>query len=393
MSQSSLRLSLHRIGVLMFPAGRVLQCKDCLLSFDFPIGEQYDAVAKQFELHLCRVPGHHPAAITVLVVEDFLPFRQVVCSVLTANPDVCILCEVSDGLEAVRRAEELQPDLILLDIGLPNLNGIAAARQIRKLAPKAKIIFVSQQSSADVVREALRLGALGYVTKARAYFDLQPAVEAVSQGRPFISSGLLPRAADDETNRTTLKLPLAPSSSIGSRGHEAHFYSDEASFLAGFSKFIESHLSAGKAVILLATEAHRNSLYQGWQMRGVKVDSAIEQGRYIPLDAADILSTFMRNDMPDPDLFLKAASDLVASATKASKEMHSRVAACGECAPLLRSQGYADAAIRLEQLWDEVARTHDLDILCGYSMKGFRRVRDRPIFEQISAAHSAVRAH
>ena len=127
--------------------------------------------------------------------------------------------------------------------------------------------------------------------------------------------------------------------------------------------------------------------------RGVKVDSAIEQGRYIPLDAADILSTFVRNDMPDPDLFLKAASDLVASATKASKEKHSRVAACGECAPLLQSQGYADAAIRLEQLWDEVARTHDLDILCGYSMKGFRRVRDRPIFEQISAAHSAVRVH
>ena len=393
MSQSSPPLSLHRIGVLMSSSGRFLQCKDCLLSFDFPVGGQYDAVAQQFELHLCGVPGLLPTAVTVLIVEDFLPFRQVVCSVLTANPDVRILCEVSDGLEAVRRAEELQPDLILLDIGLPMLNGIAAARQIRKLAPRSKIIFVSQQTSADVVREALRLGALGYVTNGRAYTDLLAAVEAVCRGRQFISSGLLPRAAADETNRTAPKLSPAASSSIATRSHEAHFYSDDAAFLNGFSRFIEGHLSAGDAVIVVATEAHRNTLYQELQTRGVSIGNAIEQGRYVPLDVADTLSTFMRNNVPDPDLFLKAASDLVASAAKASKEEHSRVAACGECAPILRAQGYADAAIRLEQLWDEVARTHDLDILCGYSMKGFRRAKDRPIFETICAEHSAVHAY
>ena len=98
-----------------------------------------------------------------------------------------VVCEVSDGLEAVQKAEELKPDLILLDIGLPTLNGIEAARQIRKLAPESKILFLSQESSADVVQEALNLGALGYVVKADARRDLSDAVEAVLLGEQFVS--------------------------------------------------------------------------------------------------------------------------------------------------------------------------------------------------------------
>ena len=98
---------------------------------------------------------------------------------------------MSDGQDAVRKAGELHPDLILLDVGLPSLNGIEAARQIRKLSHKSKILFVSQESDADVVQEALRIGALGYVLKANARSDLLPAVEAVCQGKPFVSDGLV----------------------------------------------------------------------------------------------------------------------------------------------------------------------------------------------------------
>jgi len=101
-----------------------------------------------------------------------------------------VVGEASDGLEAVHKAEELQPDLIVLDLGLPTLNGIEAARQIRKLSPASKIIFASQESSADVVQEALSSGARGYVLKTRADVDLVAAVEAVLEGRQFVSSGL-----------------------------------------------------------------------------------------------------------------------------------------------------------------------------------------------------------
>ncbi len=95
---------------------------------------------------------------------------------------------MSDGLEAVRKACELRPDLILLDIGLPRLNGIEAARQIRTLVPESKIIFLTQESSAEVVEEALRLGACGYVKKLKAAKDLLAAVQAVVSGNQFVSS-------------------------------------------------------------------------------------------------------------------------------------------------------------------------------------------------------------
>jgi DNA-binding NarL/FixJ family response regulator len=104
--------------------------------------------------------------------------------------DLHVICEVADGLDAVRKAEELKPDLILLDIGLPTLNGLKAARQIRELAPESKIIFVSQESSADLVQEALSLGAYGYVVKTKLESDLLIAVGVFLEGRRFVSSGL-----------------------------------------------------------------------------------------------------------------------------------------------------------------------------------------------------------
>ena|ERR1700758_1193495 len=126
--------------------------------------------------------------VRVLVVDDFLQFRQFVCSTLCQIGDLQIVGEAADGFEAVRRAVELEPDLIVMDIGLPCLNGIEAARQIRKLVPKSKIIFLSQESSADVIQEALSFGAWGYVVKAKAADELRNAVDAVILGKRFLSS-------------------------------------------------------------------------------------------------------------------------------------------------------------------------------------------------------------
>jgi DNA-binding NarL/FixJ family response regulator len=131
---------------------------------------------------------HATSPIRVMVVEDFVFFRRFVCSTLEQKPELRVICEVSDGLEAVQMAEELKPDLILLDIGLPNLNGIDAARRIRGLVPESKIIFSTQETSPEFVQEAMRLGAWGYVFKARASGDLLPAIEAVLSGERFVSS-------------------------------------------------------------------------------------------------------------------------------------------------------------------------------------------------------------
>jgi DNA-binding NarL/FixJ family response regulator len=134
--------------------------------------------------------GQGSSLIRVLVVDDHEPFRRFVRATLNVRPELQIICEASDGLEAVQKAAEQQPGLIVLDIGLPSLNGIEAARRIRKLSPKSKILFLSQESSAEVMQEAISLGALGYVIKAQAARDLPAALEAVLRNERFISSTL-----------------------------------------------------------------------------------------------------------------------------------------------------------------------------------------------------------
>ena len=130
------------------------------------------------------------SSVRILLVEDFKPYRSLVLSLLSRNPDLNLTCEVEDGLEAVAQAQQVKPDVILLDISLPRLNGLEAARQISGLVPSAKIVFLTQEMDVDVVKEAFSLGAWGYVLKQDAETDLLSAVAAVVRGRQFVSRGL-----------------------------------------------------------------------------------------------------------------------------------------------------------------------------------------------------------
>ena len=130
------------------------------------------------------------APVRVLVVEDFVPYRRFTCSTLASLCGLQIVGEVSDGLEAIQKTVELHPDLIVLDIGLPSLNGIETARQVRKLVPESKIIFLTQESSPDVVQEALSLGARAYVVKIKAHSELLTAVDAALSGKIFVGSSI-----------------------------------------------------------------------------------------------------------------------------------------------------------------------------------------------------------
>jgi len=303
---------------------------------------------------------------------------------LETRPDLQVIGEVSDGLEAVYKAERLKPDLIVLDIGLPSQNGIEAARQIRELSPNSKILFLSQESSADLVEEGLRSGALGYVVKPRAGTELLAAVEAVSQGRQFVSRGL----SGPHFTHTAVQPPILKTEI--NRNHRVGFHNDDAAFLLDFACFIEAALDAGNAVIVIATKSHLNGLAQRLQERGRDLAAALEQGRYIPLDVADVLASFMINEMPDPLRLQKVAGALLTEAAKATKGNPPRVAVCGECSPTLWAEGKADGAIRVEHLWDEIAKTYDVDILCGYVLTNFQRENEKHIYERICAEHSAV---
>jgi len=133
------------------------------------------------------------APVRVLVVDDYEPWHGFVSTTFQRQPELKIIGRVSDGLEAVQKAQELQPEIILLDINLPKLNGFEVARRVREHIPQLKIIFFSADRSFDIAEEALRLCAYGYIVKSDAGRDLVPALEAVLRGEQFVSSSLADR--------------------------------------------------------------------------------------------------------------------------------------------------------------------------------------------------------
>jgi len=335
-----------------------------------------------------RRPGRTGKSVRILVVDDYEPWRRFVCLTLQIYPECQVISEASDGLEAVQKTLELQPDLVLLDIGLPTLHGIEVARRIRDLSPQSIVLFLSENSSLDIAEEALRTGAVGYVVKSSAASDLLPAVEAVLQGKQFVSPTL---AGHDFLDPTTAEVSSLPASQTEQkRCHEVGFYADDRAFVDGCARFVEGALKNGNAVIVVATESHRASLRQKLSADGVEVDIAMEQKRYIALDAAHTLSTIMSHDMPDPTRFLELAGKLITTSAQFAEGDHPRVAICGECDPPLWTLGNGELQIGVEQLWNVIADTYDVNILCGYSMGSAQRKMDQELFQRICAEHSAV---
>jgi len=335
--------------------------------------------------------------IRVLVVDDFEPFRAFVTSTLAQHPELKVIGELSDGLEAVAAARELLPDLILLDIGLPSLNGIAAARRIREHSPQSKILFVSGDQFPDVVEQALSIGAAGYLVKADAGRQLLVAIAAVLQGKHYLSSSLSGldvnnRHQHDATCASSQpkQFTQAPANGEITGRHEAVFYSDDRQLLDHLSRFVAAALNAGNGAVVVATGAHREGLLHSLQAGGVDIAAALEQGRYIAVDVDELLSPCMLNGLLDPNVFLQGIGQLILKAASAVKTERPRVALFGEGPDLLWKQGNTTAAIQDEKLGNQLAEMYAVDILCGYSVNNLRGVAAVDVLQQICAEHSAV---
>ena len=299
--------------------------------------------------------------LRILVVEDHPAFRRLICTALQRRAEFQTI-EAADGLEGVQKAEELQPDVILLDINLPKLHGFEVAKQIPRLAPRARLLFLSQESSPDIVRKALSLGAHGYVQKLSAGTDLLPAIDAVLDGQRFVSRSVA---------------LTEPADAPAPRRHEILFCSDDAAVVDGFTRFIAAALNAADAAIALVTESHRTRLLQELRTQGVDIDGAIERGTYLSFDA-DVA--------PDPVRFLEAINGVREAAANAGNA-HPRVAFCGERAGRLWAAGRTAEAVQLEQLCGELAQ--DVDILCAYPVP---YTEDDQALTRICAEHTAVSA-
>ena len=204
----------------------------------------------------------------VLVVEDHEWWRRYISSALEQTSQWEVVGAVSDGIEAVQKARELKPDVILLDVGLPGLNGIQAARRMLAHDPSSRILFVSEQQSLDVAEVALGAGARGYIVKSKVGRELLPAMEAVVEGQRFVSAKLAGRGF-----QTTNDGRVVPEI----RWHEAGFYTDESSLLDDYASFAETALDAGNGLVMVVTSSRRDRLYQRLQARGIDIDRIIKE--------------------------------------------------------------------------------------------------------------------
>jgi DNA-binding NarL/FixJ family response regulator len=125
--------------------------------------------------------------VRVLLVDGFDNFRKFTVLTLKGSPDIEVVGEAATGAEAVGAAALLEPDLILLDISLPDMNGLEVAKGVRQVSPDSRIIFVTVHTSPILARAAMSEGAMGFVGKNNAVDELLPAIRAVMRGKRFLS--------------------------------------------------------------------------------------------------------------------------------------------------------------------------------------------------------------
>lgn len=309
---------------------------------------------------------------TILVVEDFEPFRSLICSVLGQTTNLHVIGKESDGSEAVQRAVELHPDLILLDIGLPTLNGLQAAKRIQKRVPNTKVLFISQELSAEVVEAALDSGGLGYVHKSKIHEELLLAIDEVLAGNQFVSNNL----RDGKRSETT----PAPTT----HRHEIFFHSTDEVLLETLKGFIALHLVAGCHILIAVTKPHRESLLRRLREEGLPVSSAIQDGLCIWLDPCEA---------PDsPVLYLDAVRGAVEAASTAGGTRH-RLALCGEGAGRLWAEGQTHTALQVERLCNDLAMKYQLDVLCAYPSTQSLGECDKDALDRIYAEHSGIHVY
>jgi len=307
--------------------------------------------------------------VHILLVDDFEPWRAHIRSALATTPGLQIVGEAADGLAAVELAEQLKPELILLDIGLPGLDGIGVATRISQTTPQSKILFVSANVDVDAARMAIDHGAHGYLLKSDAASQLIPGIQAVLRGESFFSRGIRRSGGEQE--------------------HVIQFYADEDSFLDCVSSFVCHALSDGGSAIVAVTKAHLETLNQSLGRRGMDVDHLVESGRYIAMDAAETLPQCMDANLPDEGKVTALMGALIHRA-EANHAGLKPVAVFGEMVALLWGARNFEGAIRLEKIWNELARKLYLRLHCVYPSSICSPAQSDGLYAAVCAEHSSV---
>lgn len=197
------------------------------------------------------------------------------------------------------------------------------------------------------------------------------------------------QANTDASRSTRTSSPISPPQAAP-RGHSVQLYADDQYLIRDLSRTLGAALGAGDTVIVIATGPHRDSLAKRFEERGLNLQQAIAEERYIALDAADTMSKFMVGNEPDKTRFFNVIGGVLQRANRNSAGEHHGIVAFGEMVAVLFANGQADAAISLEQLWNELSSLYEFNLHCAYPINLFHSSTDSESLRRICEQHQHV---
>jgi len=283
-----------------------------------------------------------------------------------------VIAVARDGYEALDLAQGLAPDLIVLDIVMPRLDGFQVAARIQELGLPARVVVMTSHDDDDYVEQAFRAGARGFVHKTRLAVDLIRALDHVHDGRFFLPS--LPSL-----------LAVADSGA-----HAVQFHSYDRRFILGVGDLIDRALRRGHVAAVVATAAVRAGVAERLQSHGWNVGDAGDYGRYHAMDAAASLAGIMRDGRPDPERLGDSIAALERLRVETADPADDRLTLVGEIAVPLLLNGDAHGAMEIERLWNALTRNLPWLGVCCYPLSCFADLPTPHLFHEVCAEHGAV---
>jgi DNA-binding NarL/FixJ family response regulator len=330
----------------------------------------------------------------ILIVDDYKTVRHSIRSLLSVRADWFVCGEAEDGLEAVEKARALRPNVVLMDITMPRMDGVQATKIIRQDVPEVEVVLISQNDPSVGQRQATEVDARYFVAKCDLPRDLLSTIDKVVSHQDLkIASQQKGRAraaaAQGHSGGVTTTEDPAVKQKIGARmnrdiqnepwcgllddaaprDHIVQLYQDEQFLSRAVCRFAISAIKHGEGVILVPTSAHWNALRPRLEAEGVDVQAAQACGQLTVVDADQLLPHFMRDAMPDGPLFLGLAGETVAQARGGDR--FTKVRWWGEMVNVLWERGNVAASMGLEDLFHKLAHDQDIAIFCSFLMDNF----------------------